>query len=70
MDQFPEFRSNPQAGGAGSGGSTGGTGGGKEDPGVALAKSLAKQANQADQSAQKARAAIFGAPAAAGPAAE
>lgn len=61
MDQFPEFRSNSQAGGAGSGGSTGEKGG-KEDPGVALAKSLAKQANQADQSAAKARAAIFGTP--------
>lgn len=62
LDQFPEFRSNSQAGGAGSGGSTGGDAGGKEDPGVALAKSLAKQANQSDQAAAKARAAIFGTP--------
>lgn len=60
MDQFPEFRSNAQVGGAGSGGSTTGAGAGKEDPGVALEKSLAEQANKSDQHAAKARAAIFG----------
>lgn len=60
LDKFPMFRMNDQLGGAGSQGGTGGGGKGADDPGVAMAKALAADANKADQAAGKAREQFFG----------
>lgn len=59
LDAYPEFRLNDQKGGAGSGGSAGGPSGAKDDPGVAIAKSLAEQGVSADKSAAEAQAVFF-----------
>jgi hypothetical protein len=59
LDAYPAFRLNDQKGGAGSGGGNGNTGGKPNDPGVELARSLAKQGADADKSAADAQASFF-----------
>lgn len=58
LDAYPAFRLNDQRGGAGSGGGTG-TGSSKSDPGVEIAKALAKHGAEADKAAADAQAAFF-----------